>query len=36
MEVEYCRFKIYNEGQVCSEFEVAKNYDYFTTGTEAK
>ena len=32
MNVEYCKFKLYREGVLCSEFTSGKDYDYFTSG----
>jgi len=32
MTVEYCKFKLYREGVLCSEFTNGRDYDYFTSG----
>lgn len=32
MEVEYCKFKLYKDGVLCSEFISGKDYYQFTDG----
>jgi hypothetical protein len=36
IKIEYVKFKLYKNGVVCSEFEEAKDYDFFTQSESTK